>query len=145
MKIRIAFASFSVTLILMHALPGGLSRASKPLPRPATALQEAYTPQPGSPERKAIMDAYRAEWMGGDQSRPVVFVVDFLKVHRGWAYVTVTPQSPDGSQNYETESGLLRRRNGRWKVLDRVAGGGDDSDFTKMRTKYPAAPSGIFP
>ena len=112
---------------------------------PAAVIQGAYTPPPGSPERKAIMDAYRAEWMGGDQSRPVVFVVNYLKVRRGWAYTTVTPQSPDGSQNYETESGLLRKRNGQWKVLDRVAGNGDQSDFKTMRTKYPAAPSGIFP
>ena len=144
MKIRVASAFVSM-MMLMHIVPGGLSRAAAGQPRLAAMLQGAYTPQPGSRERKAIMDAYRAEWMGGDQSRPVVFVVNFLKVHRGWAYATVTPQSPDGSQNYETESGLLRKRNGRWKVLDRVAGGGDDSDFKTMRTKYPAAPSDIFP
>ena len=105
---------------------------------------EAYTPQPGSPERKAIMDAYRVQW-NGDESRQVVFVVNYLKVHGSWAYTTVTPQSPDGSQNYETESGLLRKRNGKWKVLDRAAGNGDQSDFKRMRTKYPAAPSNIFP
>lgn len=144
MKIRIAFAFISI-MMLMHALPEGLSRAAKRMPRPAAPIQGAYTPQPGSPGRKAIMDAYRAEWMGNDQSRPVVFVVNYLKVHRGWAYVTVTPQSPDGSQNYETESGLLRKRNGRWTVLERVTGNGDHNDFKTMRTKYPAAPSGIFP
>jgi hypothetical protein len=144
MKIRLAFAFISM-MMLMHIVPGGLSRAAKRMARPAAVIQGAYTPQPGSPERKAIMDAYRAVWMGGDQSRPVVFVVNYLKVRRGWAYTTVTPQSPDGSQNYETESGLLRKINGRWKVLDQAAGGGDESDVKRMRMKYPAAPPDIFP
>lgn len=144
MKIRLAFAFIGMTM-LMHIAPDSLSRAAERMPGSTALIQGAYTPQPGNPERKAIMDAYRAEWMGGDQSRPVVFVVNFLKVRRGWAYVTVTPQSPDGSQHYETESGLLRKRNGQWKVLERVTGNGDHNDFKTMRAKYPAVPSGVFP
>jgi hypothetical protein len=144
MKFRIAFAFVSL-MMLMIALPAGHTEAATRMPGPAALVQGPFTPPMGSAERKAIMDAYRAKWQDGDPSREVVFVVNHLIVHRGWAYLTVTPQSPQGSQNFETESGLMRKRNGKWRVLERVAGNGDHDDFKRLRTKYPAMSSAIFP
>src|SRR5207253_8674601 len=49
-------------------------------------MQGAYTPSAGSTERKAIMDALRAEMKRND-SRELIFVVQYLRVRKGWAWV----------------------------------------------------------
>lgn len=109
---------------------------------PVTA-QGAYTPSAGSAERQAIMDALRAKMKRND-SRELTFVVQYLKVHNGWAWVTVNPQSPSGDQQYESESALLRKRGKTWRVYERSAGG-DAAYFKKLKAKYKSVPSDIFP
>jgi hypothetical protein len=111
----------------------------------AEAFQGAYTPLPASAERKAILDAYRAKWkQGGNKNADVVFVVNNLKVHKGWAWLDVRPQSSDGSQQYEAEQGLLRKKGGKWRVVERTAGYSVEY-FRKLKRKYPSVPSDIFP
>ncbi len=109
----------------------------------------ADTPPQGDPERKAIMDVLRRGWKGMD----VVFVVSCLKVHKGWAWVHVLPQTRDGLSRYEDLSGLLRKLNGLWELVETAPGECADnpdctdprSYFRKLRIKYPDVPAEIFP
>jgi hypothetical protein len=67
-----------------------------PVP-PKVSRAEVYTPQPGTPERKAIMDALRPsfEALFGP---PIEFKVAELKVAAGFAWVSVHPQRPGGKE-----------------------------------------------
>ena len=114
------------------------------LVKPAIANPGAYTPPPGSAERKAILDAYRAEWTKPDSIKDVIFVVTHLKVHDGWAWLEVNPKSSDGSQQFESEEGLLHREGAAWKVLQRKSGT-PARYFKNLKAKYPAVPTDIFP
>ena len=114
------------------------------LANPAIANPGAHTPPPGSAERKAILDAYRAEWTKPDSIKDVIFVVTHLKVHDGWAWVEVNPKSSDGSQQFESEQGLLHKEGAGWKVLQRKSGT-TARYFKNLKAKYPAVPTDIFP
>ena len=114
------------------------------LANPAIANPGAHTPPPGSAERKAILDAYRAEWTKPDSIKDVIFVVTHLKVHDDWAWLEVNPKSSDGSQQFESEEGLLHREGAAWKVLQRKSGT-TARYFKNLKAKYPAVPTDIFP
>lgn len=111
-----------------------------------------HTPAPGTAERKAIFDAMRAEHRDlGD----IVYVVSYLKVNKGWAWVNAAAQSRDGRNHYEGEQALLHRTHGRWKVIDKRPSWGEcESDpscandrqfFRKLKARRPAVPMNIFP
>src|SRR5271166_4733497 len=113
-------------------------------PLAAWGQQAPYTPEAGSQERKAIFDAMRA--LGDIHDR--VFVVRYLKVQNGWAWMMGDPQSPDGKSHYESESALLRNDGTGWKVLDQPcteADCDDKKEMARIRAAYPKAPAGIFP
>jgi hypothetical protein len=95
------------------------------------------TPAPGSAERRAILDALRAELRRWHEVE-VVFVVDRLRVARDWAWVETRPHSPDGQSQYEDVSALLRRKQGRWRVLEL---GVDPDD--ELSRRYPGLPSAL--
>ena len=125
-----------------------------PAPQSFAAFdQGAYTPAKASAERKAILDAYRAarKQPGEDATKEIVFVVGYMKMHRGWAWITVTPQSPGGDQQYESESALLHKENGQWKVKARQSSeeGDEDNDdkqfFRKLKKRFPSMPPDILP
>ncbi len=59
--------------------------------------QNAHTPEPGSAERTAIMDALRVPAQK-DLGRKVIFEVDRLRVAGDWAFARVTLTLPDGSE-----------------------------------------------
>src|SRR6266571_3380349 len=108
MKTRIVFACAALALFLICITMKGFGQI--PVPQSfAASYQGACTPPKASAERKAILDAYREarKQPGEDATKAIVFVVDYMKVHRGWAWMTVTPQSPGGDQHYESESALL--------------------------------------
>src|SRR5215218_10869825 len=64
--------------------------------------QTAYTPEKGSAERKAILDALRIP-VERDLKQRVVFNTDNFKVSRNWAFVSGSPHTPDGGRpNYST-------------------------------------------
>ncbi len=102
--------------------------------------QRAYTPEPGSPERKAIMDALRVP-AEKDFRQKVIFNVDKLTVIGDWAYARVSPTLPNGDEiNFSRTKyreaveagafdaqgeGLLRRTGDKWKVLEWAFGGTD--------------------
>jgi len=144
MPIRFTLASLFTTLLVITNTTANPSPTIAGRPFVAT-LQGAYTPSPGNAERKAILDAYRARWkQGGNENMDVVFVVSYLKVHNGWAWLDVSPQSSDGSQHYEAERGLLRKKGGKWRVLER-AGDYSVEYFRQLKRKYPSVPTDIFP
>lgn len=113
-----------------------------------------YTPLPGNPERKAILDALRVvvKRMSGSD---MVFVVRYLKVDQGWAWIHTLPQSRDGRGHAEDVSVLLHKKQGQWKMADIAAScepGLDDTPdcsaktfIKRLKAKYPSAPLSIFP
>ena len=121
---------------------------------PIAANSQTHTPIKGSEERKAIMEVLRVmvRKMSGLE---VVFVVHHLKVNKDWAWVEAEPASADGSQHYETVTGLLQRKNGHWKYVEgppELAVCEEDPDcadtgryFRKLARKYPAASAEIYP
>jgi hypothetical protein len=117
----------------------------------STTQRRAYTPPHGSAERKAILDALRDETRQLHQAN-VIFVVNYLKVQNGWAWVQTSPQSPDGSNRYEDVSALLRKRRNVWMVVEIACTEednpnciGDEGYYKKLRNRFPLAPRGIFP
>jgi hypothetical protein len=110
---------------------------------PSYAEQAPYTPLAGSEERKAILNAMRAQ--GDIHDR--VFVLRYLKVQNGWPWSIGDPQSPDGKNHYESESALLPNDGAGWKVLDQPCGEADcdgKKEMARIRAAYPKAPVGIF-
>jgi hypothetical protein len=115
----------------------------------STATDELHTPEKGSDERQAIMDALR-----GNQQ--VVFQVNYLKVHNGWCWVDTTPLDKQRRATAEGGPNLLHMENGKWKVMDLSKVPDDPSDplgpedasptYVKnvMKT-FPGVPRDIFP
>lgn len=123
----------------------------------ASAQTNAYTPEPGSIERKAIMDSLRLP-LEKELKQKIVFKVDHLKVKDGWAFMRGVPQQPDGKKvNYKNTPyqeaindgifddwicALLHKEGGKWKVTIYTLGATDvpyigwDKEFN--------APSSIF-
>ena len=110
---------------------------------------ELHTPAKGSEERQAIMDALRA---GSNPN--VVFVVNYLKIHNGWAWADVSPV--EGGRTAEGGPALLHLQNGHWKVmnLSNIPENPDDpledtsvtpEYIKKVRKAFPKAPADIFP
>jgi hypothetical protein len=120
--------------------------------------QSVHTPEKGSHERKAILDALRIP-VERDLKQPIVFVPDNFKVQGTWAFVSGTPQAPGGgSPNYaktkyaEAENegafdnnffALMRKTGGKWKVTT-YAIGCTDVCFADWWQRYKA-PKAIFP
>jgi len=114
-----------------------------------------HTPEMGSAERKAIMDALREDFKNGN-GQEVVFKVNYLKAHNGWAWTDTTPLDAKGKPVAEGGTSLLHNENGAWKVID-LSTIEEDPDnpmgqeeaspgFIKnLRKKYPAVPLDIFP
>ena len=121
------------------------------LPTAADSGPEAYTPQPGSAERKAILDALR-RWVKEQHHLEVVFVVRHLKVNNGYAWVHTLPQSKDGSSRYEDISALLNKDHGRWAVAEIPCAEEDNPDcigdpgyFDGLKRRFPEMPEDILP
>jgi hypothetical protein len=111
------------------------------------------TPPPGSRERRAILDALRAELshlIGPD----LVFVVATLRVREGWAWIEAAPQSRDGANRYEDVTALLRKEDGRWVVQllgpcgeaqDPESGCNEDIDPEPLMARFPTLPPDLVP
>jgi len=101
--------------------------------------REWMTPKRGSSERKAIMNAMRPA-VARQLNAPIQFVVKELRVYDDWAFAQVVPQRPGGKpidlrntplkDDAEMMDGVrtevfLRRKKGRWKVVDHAIGATD--------------------
>jgi hypothetical protein len=122
------------------------------------SAQSAYTPEKGSPERKAILDALRIP-VEKELKQKVVFATDNFKVQGTWAFVSGTPQTPSGGRpNYrntiywdafESDAfdnnffALLRKTAGKWRVVIKAIGC-TDVCYADWWRSYKA-PKAIFP
>ncbi|HEU0274262.1 MAG TPA: hypothetical protein VFQ83_07025 [Candidatus Udaeobacter sp.] len=108
----------------------------------------AHTPAEGGAERNAIILATK-QALARQGRKNLVLVVPYLKVHNGWAWIQVNPQSADGKQHYESQSGLLQEKTAnQWTLLEWMPaeeGTNQATYFKKLKAKYPAAPPDIFP
>jgi hypothetical protein len=105
------------------------------------------SPPPGSPERKAILDALRPP-LNKLAGRGVKFLRPNIKVADGWATVTSEFEADDGRELPEDFQfdyfGLAERVNGKW-VVRSWGFAGDVSAVLDARMGYPGAPAGLFP
>jgi hypothetical protein len=112
------------------------------------SLNTAHTPPDGSTERNAILQATQRV-LARQGRKKLVLVVPYLKVHNGWAWIQINPQSADGSQHYESQSGLLQEKTtSNWTLLEWMPAeeGTDYTEYFKnLKAKYPSAPPDIFP
>jgi uncharacterized protein YceK len=111
------------------------------------SVNTAHTPPEGSAERNAIIQATQRA-LARQGRKNLVLVVPSLKVHNEWAWIQVNPQSADGKQHYESQSGLLQQTTKGWTLLEWMpAEEGTDYKkyFNNLKAKYPSAPSDIFP
>ena len=122
------------------------------------SAQSAYTPEKGSPERKAILDALRIP-VERDLKQKVVFVADNFKVQGNFAFVSGIPQnSSGGDPDYartkyadQVDSGafdnnffaLLKKTGGKWRVAAYAIGCTDVCYAYWWREHR--APKAIFP
>jgi hypothetical protein len=107
----------------------------------------AHSPPAGSAERATILQATH-EAFDTQELKNVVFVVPYLKVDSGWAWIQINPQSADGTQHYESQSGLLQEKAKNWTFLEWMPSeeGTDRKKYFKdLKAKYPSAPADIFP
>lgn len=112
---------------------------------------EPYTPQRGTAERAAIMDALRAE-VKKYHNIDVLFVVHTLKLKDGWAWAITAPMSKDGINHYEDIIALLHEEEDAWKVAELVCteietpGCIDDPNFFNgLQKRFPDVPKEILP
>ena len=111
------------------------------------SVNTAHSPPEGSAERNAILLAVHNA-LARQGRKNLVLIVPYLKVHNGWAWIQVNPQSANGTQHYESQSGLLQQQTNKWTLLEWMpAEEGTDYKkyFTNLKTKYPSAPTDIFP
>jgi hypothetical protein len=111
------------------------------------SVNTAHTPPDGSAERNAILQAVQHA-LARQGRKNLVPNIPYLKVHNGWAWIQVNPQSADGRQHYESQSGLLQQTSNKWKLLEWMpAEEGTDyaKYFKNLKAKYPSAPPDIFP
>ncbi len=105
----VMLASIAITMPVSAAAQDSQTSTSK--------SSTAYTPVKGSAERTTIIDALRVV-VKKMSDLDVIFVVSHLKLKNNWAWVVAEPQSRDGTQHYETMTGLLQRKNGRWVYVE---------------------------
>lgn len=117
----------------------------------ALGAPKAYTPAPGSPERRAILAALRAKLYSLHQLE-ASFEVRHLKVQGGWAWVQAQPRSADGSQRFEDVHALLRKADSGWRVEDFPCTEEDNPEcvgqpgfFRTLRARFPQLPPDILP
>ena len=148
-----AAASASAPIEASPSADTPAAASASPSPSDSAAQDTARTPPQGSAERKAILDAMRAERARFD-TLPVVFVVRWLKVRGGWAWLQADPQSPGGAQRYEGEAALLRNEGVAWRVVERMPAFGEREGtpleeecayFADLRRRNPGLPVGVLP
>lgn len=122
----------------------------------AAGAQAVYTPANGSAERAAILAALRAP-VEKTMKQKIVFVTRTFNVQGNWAFVSGEPLTPAGKKPslkgtvFEGEEdmfddnffGLLRKRNGRWRVVTSALGC-TDVCYADWWSRY-RAPKAIFP
>jgi hypothetical protein len=124
----------------------------------AGLAQKVYTPEKGSAERTAILNALRVP-VEKELKQKVSFNVEDFNVQGAWAFLSGAPQSASGGvPNYKNtpyedaeDSGafdnnffaLLKKTGGKWKVVTYAIGCTDVCYATWWKDRK--APKAIFP
>lgn len=127
------------------------------IPALSYAEPELHTPEPGSEERTALMDALRVP-VEKELKQSVVFKIDHLKVKGSWAFMRGVPQRPNDKKidysktKYKTAidggyfddgiCALFKRTGGEWSVVAFVIGA-TDVPYVTWDQDYKA-PKAIF-
>ncbi|HMF58202.1 MAG TPA: hypothetical protein VK619_17800 [Pyrinomonadaceae bacterium] len=124
---------------------------------------QLHTPPQGTAERQAIMDSLREEFNSPRSSLymphrgSITFVVNYLKVHNGWAWMNAYPHSSDSSDSFGEYDGFLLHQVGdRWELMKRPEAVNDPNDpenldyptredVKRIMRMYPSIPADIFP
>ena len=142
--------------------PETTQRSGATEPSPARTAEEGpvavHVPQPGSVERKAILDKARVP-VEQRLRQPVVFKIEHFEVEDGWAFVYGIPLKPNGAPvdlsvtPYAAAAkhgafgddfnALLRYQNGSWSVMTYNVGA-TDVPWVNWAETY-GAPAAIFP
>ena len=120
--------------------------------------QKVYTPEKGSAERKAILDALRVP-VEKELKQKVQFAINDFNVSGNWAFLSGEPQDSDGNrpdysgtefqEQIEADMfdnnffALLRKTGGKWKVVTHAIGCTDVCYATWW--KDHKAPKTVFP
>ena len=112
---------------------------------------EPYTPERGSAERKAILDALRKELYTLHEIR-VIFVVNYMKVCEGWAWIHTQPRSADGKDQFEDILALIHKVNKNWIIMEIPCAEEENPDcissagyYSSLRKRFPEMPAEILP
>ena len=151
-RTAVALLLLSLSVATVNGTQSGGSTAGS-----VGARQGPSTPERGSPERKAILEALRVP-VEKQLKQSIVFKIDHFKVQGNWAFLTAVPQRPNGSAvNYSgtiyqeaVDAGafddgivaLLRNVKGKWRVVEYVIGA-TDVPYVDWDKEYKA-PKGIF-
>lgn len=150
-KSRKIFIHTVIAAVALFAI-ATLGVAQEPDVKTDTVGSDAvFTPAPGTPLRKAILDALREE-VRRLHGLEVVFVVTELKVKDGWAWVQTRPQSRDGLSHYEDIPALLQKRDGVWTVAELVCTEVDNPEcidspdyYAGLKMRFPGVPEEVLP
>lgn len=124
----------------------------------AAFAQKVYTPEKGSTERTAILNALRVP-VEKELKQKIVFNVENFNVQGSWAFLSGDPQGASGGRpNYRGTAyqeainagifddnffALLRKTGGKWKVVTYAIGCTDVCYATWWRDYK--APKAVFP
>ena len=109
---------------------------------------KAVTPPVGSALRRAILAPLRS-YLSENLQVEAVFVVRWLKVKDGWAWIETDPQSKDGKARYEPFHALLKREESAWTIVE-IPPMEEDSPpidgayFRKLMETNPGLPPEVF-
>ena len=102
-------------------------------------------------QRKAILNTVRQQ-IKAEHHLDVIFVVRYLKVKKGWAWVHLLPQSRDGKNHYEDISALLHQNSNVWYIAEIPCAEEEDPAcitnpryFLDLHKRFPGIPMEIFP
>ncbi|MDD5405477.1 MAG: hypothetical protein PHE73_00890 [Sulfurovaceae bacterium] len=114
-------------------------------------VHNCFTPPKGTPMRKDILDTLRRE-VKHTSGIDAIFIVKYLKVQDGWAWIHALPLSADGTNRYEDVQALLKLQNGKWKIMELPCTEvenpeclGDPKYFLKLKKRFPNLPIKILP
>lgn len=127
--------------------------AFTPFTTQADAVDEAsdHRPVSADPQQKAVLDALRKE-MKHAWNLDVIFVVEYLKIYQGWAWIHAWPQSADSKNKYEDMFGLFQLRGSAWEAAEIPCTEVDNPNcidspdfFSHLKTRFPQMPVQILP
>ncbi len=113
--------------------------------------EDAYTPEKGSNDRKEILETLRKEIFKIHYIK-VIFVVNYMKVCDGWAWVHALPQEADGTNQYEDILALIHKEDLEWEILEIPCAEEDNPNcitsenyFEGLKKRFPELPECILP